>query len=68
MKTFRLPHFSTWLGIIVLTAILVGDRILITPSFHEPVSYTVPKTADLLMPAPLQVGYHIYQLVTLKNL
>ena len=50
MKTFRLPHFSTWLGIIVLTAILVGDRILITPSFHEPVSYTVPKTADLLMP------------------
>jgi hypothetical protein len=28
----------------------------------------IETAADLLMPAPLQVGYHIYQLVTLKNL
>ena len=24
--------------------------------------------ADMLLPAPIQLGYHMYQLVTLKNL
>ncbi|MDO5132449.1 MAG: hypothetical protein Q4D81_05660 [Eubacteriales bacterium] len=28
----------------------------------------VETAADILMPMPLQVGYHLYQLVTLKNL
>lgn len=28
----------------------------------------VETAADLLMPMPIQVGYHVYQLVTLKNL
>lgn len=28
----------------------------------------IETAADILMPMPLQVGYHIYQLITLKNL
>ena len=28
----------------------------------------IETVADLLMPVPLQVGYHAYQLVTLRNL
>ena len=28
----------------------------------------VETAADLLLPTPVQVGYHVYQLVTLKNL
>ena len=57
-KSFRLPHWSTLIGLIVLIGILVGDRMMMKRSYpDEPVTLTLEKNMPLL-----DVTYHAEQI------